>query len=198
MTANMITIHFITEGRGSDFDDIIKITRVPDEEDLFEATYIYASSRRTKRARFTLEKTMNWIQCILRLTLADNEPANEIQFTAPMMPATLFNVGELMENFGVLTDAIQFSLENWPEEDGVVADDASTLTYTSEESDASDASDAHDEEEHHPTPPHGSEPMDEEASVRGDPRRSVSLDADGRIMVQARGTHHLFFPSDTE
>lgn len=99
-----------------------------------------------------------------------------------------------MENFSVLTEAIEFSLENWPEDEDVVADDASTLTYTSEESDASDAQ---DEEEHLPTPPHGSEPMDEE-SAHQDPRRSVSLSADGRIMVQARGTHHLFFPSDTE
>ena len=194
MAANMITIHFITEGRGSDFDDLIKITRVPDEEDLFEATYIYSSSRRAKRIRFPLEKTMTWIQRILRLTLADCEPADQIQFTAPMMPATLFNVGELMDNYSVLTEAVEFSLENWPEED-VVADDASTLTYTSDETDASDAHE--DEEEHLPTQPQGSEPMDEEFIQQG-PRRSVSLGADGEILVQTRGTHHHFFPSDSE
>jgi hypothetical protein len=188
----MITLHFMTEGRGSDFDDTIKITPVPDQEDLFDATYTYASSHRTKRIRFSKERTIAWIGNILRLTIADNSPVNEIQFTAPMMPVTLFNVGELMDNYRVLTEAIEFSMDNWPEE---VVDDASTLTYSTEEEEAAEEEEAEEEEEHHPTPPQGSEPMMEEDEYHPetDPLRSVSLTAAGGVQVQVRGTHHLFF-----
>jgi hypothetical protein len=201
MAANMITLHFITEGRESDFDDIIKITHVPDHDDLYEATYTYASSRRTKRARFPKQRVIDWVGNILRLTIADCEPADQLQFTAPMMPVTLFNVGELMDNYTVLSEALRFSIDNWPEED-MVADDASTLTYTTE-AEAETEEEAEDEvpeEEHYPTPPRGSEPMMEEDSYRpeADPLRSVSLGADGRIQVQTHGRHHLFFSSDSE
>ena len=201
MAADMITLHFITEGRGSDFDDTIKITRVSDHEDLFDATYTYASNHRTKRARFPKQRVIDWVGNILRLTIADCEPADQIQFTAPMMPVTLFNVGELMDNYTVLSEALRFSMDNWPEEDAVV-DDASTLTYTTEETDAEAEEEAEyevPEEEHHPTPPQGSEPMMEEDTYRpeSDPLRSVSMLADGGIQVQTRGRHHLFF-SDTD
>jgi hypothetical protein len=199
MSANYITLHFMTEGRGSNFDDTIKITPVPDQEDLFDATYTYASSRRTKRIRFSKERTIAWVENIVRLTIADSDPVSEVQFTAPMMPATVFNVGELMDNYNVLLAALRFSMDHWPEDEAVV-DNASTLTYSTEEEEAAEEEEAEEEEEHHPTPPQGSEPMMEEDEYRPetDPLRTVSLTAAGGVQVQVRGTHHLFFDNDSD
>jgi hypothetical protein len=198
----MITLHFIKNG--SDFDDTVKITRtapVDDASATFTVTYVYARSHRTKRLHgFSAEQAMTWIQRMIHLVIADDEPFDSVQLTAPMMPVTLFNVGELMENYRVLTDAVQFSLEHWPEE---VVDDSSTVTYSESETEEEEEEEEeeYEEVEDHPSPPGGgSEPMmEEDAYVSADRQVSIGAGAVGlSVTLQTRGRHHHFYSSETE
>lgn len=195
MAADMITLHFMKNG--SDFDDTVKITRnapVGDAPATFTVTYVYARNHRTKRLHgLTAERVNTWIQRMIQLVIADDDPFDSVQLTVPMMPVTLFSVGELMDNYRALTAAVEFSLEHWPEE--VVDDAASTVTYSSEEEEAE--TDAEEEEaeaaEDHPSPP-GSEPMMEEDAYD----HEVNIGPPLNVTFFPEGRHHLFFPSDTE
>ena len=131
---------------------------------------------------------------MLHLVIADDEPFDHVQLTAPMMPVTLFNVGELMENYRVLTDAVQFSLENWPEE--VVEDAASTVTYSSEEYAETESEEEQEDVEDHPSPPGGG--GSEHMILEDDYERNISVGDGLQVTIPAQGRHHLFFSSETE
>lgn len=195
MTATM-NIRFFQHSRndGSDFDDSVKITYV--EEDTFELAYtINGPNRIIRRIQLPLDRVMEWVRNMLRLVLADDDPYQGIQLETPLMPVTYFNVGELMENFEVFTNAVMFSLAHWPtQEPSVIGrdDDSSTVTYSTDDEEEGEVM---DDEEHHPTPPAGGEPMDEEEYDR-----EVNEDSDGALIVSVRerGTHHLYFHSDSD
>lgn len=168
MTVSMIHIRFLKND--SDFDDQFRVTRSPDAEDHFDVSYTYAKTRRTLcRRSLTADRVTTWIRQMILLVLADDEPFDQVQLEVPMMPVTLFNVEELMENYRILTEAVQFSLENWPEED-----EMSTIAHSTEDEDEDE-----DDEEGHPSPPMGGCPMDEEG-------------------IQERGRHHQFFDDNEE
>ncbi len=108
----MIKFRFIRTDT-TEQDDVCTITK---KGDMFKLRFQYATANGYTHNKLVCTDIAvhRWVRRALDLLERDIDPFARVQLECPLLPAILFNVCDLSENYHAILDAVEFSLDNWP------------------------------------------------------------------------------------
>jgi hypothetical protein len=117
MSESVLNIRLIRALESKKEDDVIRITKL---DEGFQLTYRYGFSNYSKPTVRTMEcdaqTIIRWLRITIDLLQHDDDPFAFIQLDAQMLPSVLILVSRLDRAYDIIIDAVEFQLNNWPED----------------------------------------------------------------------------------
>ena len=117
MSESVLNIRLIRSLHSKKEDDVIRITQL---DEGFQLTYRYGFSNYTKTTLRTIEcdarTVIRWLRITLDMLQYDDDPFASIQLDAQLLPSVLILVSRLGNAYDTIIDAVEFQLDNWPED----------------------------------------------------------------------------------
>ena len=117
MSESVLNIRLIRALESKKEDDVIRITKL---DEGFQLTFRYGFSNYAKPTLRTIEcdarTIIRWLRITIDLLQHDDDPFASIQLDAQMLPSVLILVSRLDRAYDIIIDAVEFQLNNWPED----------------------------------------------------------------------------------
>jgi hypothetical protein len=117
MSESVLNIRLIRSLHSKKEDDVIRITQL---DEGFQLTYRYGFSNYTTTTPRTIEcdarTVIRWLRITLDMLQYDDDPFASIQLDAQILPSVLILVSRLGNAYDTIIDAVEFQLNNWPED----------------------------------------------------------------------------------
>jgi hypothetical protein len=117
MSESVLNIRLIRSLESKKEDDVIRITKL---DEGFQLTFRYGFSNYSKTTLRTIEcdarTIISWLRITIDLLQHDDDPFASIQLDAQMLPSVLILVSRLDRAYDIIIDAVEFQLNNWPED----------------------------------------------------------------------------------
>ena len=132
-------------------DDTSSVTRVGDDQ--FQLTFRYKDAQQTYITNKTILDSagiLQWARRVIDMMEQDVDPFHQFQIDFPLLPSVIFNVNQIADNYHGILDALEFSLDNWPNPEMKTPPPAPAPAYDDEDMDEDEDE---DEEEEDSLPP---------------------------------------------
>ena len=117
MSESVLNIRLIRAPESKKEDDVIRITKL---DEGFQLTFRYGFSNYTKPTLRTIEcdasTILRWLRITIDMLQYDDDPFSSFQLDAQMLPSVLILVPRLGRAYDTIIDAVEFQLNNWPED----------------------------------------------------------------------------------
>ena len=117
MSESVLNIRLIRTPESKKEDDVIRITKL---DEGFQLTFRYGFSNYIKPTLRTIEcdapTILQWLRITIDMLQHDDDPFASFQLDAQMLPSVLILVSRLGNAYDIIIDAVEFQLNNWPED----------------------------------------------------------------------------------
>jgi len=117
MSESVLNIRLIRTPESKKEDDVIRITKL---DEGFQLTFRYGFSNYIKPTLRTIEcdapTILQWLRITIDMLQHDDDPFASFQLDAQMLPSVLIMVSRLGRAYDIIIDAVEFQLNNWPED----------------------------------------------------------------------------------
>jgi len=175
MSSTNLRIRFIRKNGAPKNDDTVVISRLGMNQFILNYTYGDTTAKNTHKLVLTDKAVFRWMRNTVNLVEKDNDPFDSVQVDFPFMPSVLFDVSKLSDAYHYILDAVEFHLDNWPEEE---------LQAEEEEEEEEEDAEAEEEDEYADMP----------SLIPSSPIEHTHNFNNNYIYntTQVRGRHHLF------
>jgi hypothetical protein len=118
MSSSSLLIRLIRNTESKKEDDLIKITRL--DSTTFKLTYSYGfatgAGARPNSIECNADTIFRWLRSTIDLLQHDDDPFDSLQLEPQMLPSILVNVRNLNRSYTTIMNAVEFQLNNWPQD----------------------------------------------------------------------------------